>query len=210
METLIAADDHASLWALIAIGTAVAIWLEQTYRWAARLSGPVLALLIAMVLSNTRIVPTSSGAYDFVGDWLVPLAIPLLLFRANLREILGAGGRMFLVFHISAIGTLLGTVVAVLVLKGAMGSPDTEHAAGMMSASYMGGGVNFMAIKTSYDVPENTVSPLIVADNFVMAGMFIVLLAMGASPWMKKRFRHGVGEEVNDSNAAGPTLAARH
>ena len=31
METLISAEDHTSLWALIAIGTAVAIWLEQTY-----------------------------------------------------------------------------------------------------------------------------------------------------------------------------------
>src|SRR5436190_5270196 len=86
MTTLISPDDHATLWALIAIGTAVAIWLEHTYRWAAKLSAPVLALLIAMLLSNTRIVPADSPAYDFVGNWLVPLAIPLLLFRANLRE----------------------------------------------------------------------------------------------------------------------------
>jgi len=76
---------------LITVGTALAIWLEQSYRWAARLSGPVLALLIAMVLSNTRVMPAESAAYDFVGDWLVPLAIPLLLFRAHLREIIVSG-----------------------------------------------------------------------------------------------------------------------
>jgi uncharacterized membrane protein len=32
-------------------GTAGAIWLEQSYRWAAKISGPVLALVIAMTLS---------------------------------------------------------------------------------------------------------------------------------------------------------------
>ncbi|MSU33590.1 MAG: DUF819 family protein [Pedosphaera sp.] len=113
MNPLIPATDHTSLWAIIAVGTAVAVWLEQTYRWAARLSGPVLALIIAIALANTRVVPTESPAYEFVGDWLVPLAIPLLLFRANIREIFHTGGRMFLVFHISTVGTLLGTFLAV-------------------------------------------------------------------------------------------------
>ena len=68
--TLISPSDTATLWALITAGTATALWLEQTYRWAGRLSGPVLALLIAMLLSNTHIVPAESLAYDFVGDWL--------------------------------------------------------------------------------------------------------------------------------------------
>ena len=108
MHSLIGPDDAVILWALIALGTAAAIWLEQTYRWAARLSGPVLALLIAMGLSNTRIVPSASPAYDFVTDWLVPLAIPLLLFRANLREIVRTSGRLFLIFHLSSIRILRG------------------------------------------------------------------------------------------------------
>src|SRR5262245_32205621 len=134
MTSLIPPTDHATLWAIIAAGTATAIWLEQKYRWAGKLSAPVLALIIAMALANTHVVPADSPAYDFVGDWLVPLAIPLMLFRANLREILRTGGRMFLVFHLSSVGTLLGTWLAVLALRWKIGSPDTEHAAGMMAA----------------------------------------------------------------------------
>ena len=122
MRTLIEPGNHAVLWAVIAAGTALAIWLEQTCRWASKLSAPVLALLIAMLLSNTHLVPAESPAYDFVGDWLVPLALPLLLFRANLREILKTGGRMFLVFHVSSIGTLIGTGLAVWALRGRIGS----------------------------------------------------------------------------------------
>ncbi len=208
MASLIPAPDHATLWALIALGTAAAIRLEQTYRWAARLSGPVVALLIAMVLSNARVVPAESPAYEFVGDWLVPLAIPLLLFRANLREIVRTGGRLFLIFHLSSIGTLVGTVLAVRLLRGLIASPDLEHAAGMMAASYIGGAVNFMAIKASYHVREGVTNPLIVADNFVMASVFVMLLGIAASRWFRARFPHPHSLEP-DAAAAG-NLAAAH
>lgn len=208
MTSLIPSQDYASLWALIAAGTAAAIWLEQSYRWAARLSGPVVALLIAMVLTNTRVMPTTSPAYDFVGDWLVPLAIPLLLFRANLREIVRTGGRLFLVFHLSAFGTLLGTALAVGMLRGHIPETDLIHAAGMMAASYIGGGVNFMAIKSSYHVPEYVAGPLIVADNFVMAGLFVMLLGLAASRFVRARFPHPHTHEA-DAGAAG-NLAAAH
>ena len=208
MDTLLSQENHAALWALITVGTATAIWLEQSYRWAARLSGPVLALMIAMVLSNTRVMPAESGAYNFVGNWLVPLAIPLLLFRANIREIIGTGGRLFVVFHISAVGTVIGTVLAYWMLHAQIGSPATEQASGMMVGSYIGGGVNFMALKTSYDVPESVTNPLIVADNFVMAGMFVVMLAMAASRWFRSRYPH---PHTKESDAAGTqNLAAVH
>ncbi|HAB19884.1 MAG TPA: DUF819 family protein [Verrucomicrobiota bacterium] len=208
MTSLIPATDHTSLWAIIAAGTATAIWLEHTYRWAARLSSPVLALIIAMILANTRIVPTESPAYEFVGDWLVPLAIPLLLFRANVREIFRSGGRMLLVFHLAAVGTLLGTALAVWLLRGRLGSPDTEHAAGMMAASYIGGGVNFLAVKASYNVRAEVSNPLIVADNFVMAGMFVALLALAASPWFRARYPHP--HSVASDSAAADQLVAGH
>jgi uncharacterized membrane protein len=208
MNSLIPSTDHATLWALIGAGTALAIWLEQTYRWAARLSGPVLALLLAMLLSNTHVVPAESPAYDFVGDWLVPLAIPLLLFRANLREIIRVSGRLFLVFHLSSIGTLVGTWLAVRSLRGLIPSPDLEHAAGMMAASYIGGGVNFMAVKASYHVREAVTNPLIVADNFVMAAIFVVLLAMAGHRWFRARFPHPHSQDVGPAGAVN--LAAAH
>lgn len=205
MTTLIAAGHHAALWAFIAGGTALAIWMEQRFRWAARLSAPVIALLIAMVLANARIVPTSASAYDFVGDWLVPLAIPLLLMRANLRAIFRTGGRLLAAFHVSSIGTLLGVALAVLTLGRWIPSPNLEHAAGMMTGSYIGGSVNFLAVKASYDVQPGVADPLIVADNFVMAAVFVALLSVAASRWFCERFRLSqktVAGETDAGNAA--------
>lgn len=208
MNAVIPPSDIWTLWALIAAGTALAIWLEQTYRWAARLSGPVLALLIAMLLSNTRLVPAQSPAYDFVDDYLVPLAIPLLLFRANALQIIRSTGRLFLAFHLSALGTLAGTALAVGLLKGRIVSPDLGHAAGMMAASYIGGAVNFMAVKSSYDVRPGVSDPLIVADNFVMAIMFVALLTAAASPFFRRRYPHPHSAEADRAEAGN--LAAQH
>jgi uncharacterized membrane protein len=207
MNPLIPASDTWTLWALIVSGTALAIWLEQRHRWAARLSGPVIALLIAMVLSNTGIMPAQSPAYDFVEDYLVPLAIPLLLFRANFWQVHRSAGRMFLVFHLSSIGTLIGTGLAVWLLRGRIPSPGLEHAAGMMCASYIGGAVNFMAVKASYNVSSAVSDPLIVADNFVMAAMFVILLATTASPFFRRRYPHPHSEAA--SPAAADKVAAR-
>lgn len=208
LSSLIKPDDHASLWAVIAIGTATSIWLEQNYRWAARLSGPVVALIIGMLLSNFKLIPMSAPAYDFIGNWLVPLAIPLLLFRANIFNIIRDSGKTFIAFHISAVGTVLGAILCILLLKNDIPWNELVQAAGIMTGSYMGGGVNFGAVKETFEVSSQITNPLIVADNFVMAVMFIVLLAIGTSRWFLSRYPHPHAHAVDTDNAKN--LASEH
>ena len=206
MHSLIRPDDYWSLWAVMIAGTGLSIWLEQSYRWAARISAPVLALVMAMSLSNLRLMPTTSPAYDFVGDYLVPLAIPLLLFRANAVRIVRETRWMFVAFHVSALGSVLGALLAVGLLHDRV--PHAEQAAGIMTASYTGGGLNFMAVKESFDVPEGVTNPLLVADNFVMAGTFVVLLAMAGSRWFRRHYPHPHSREADVAGARN--LAAEH
>ena len=44
-----------------------------------------------------------------------------------------------------------------------------------MSASYVGGGVNFAAMTAKFDAPEDLVSAAVVADNLMMALVFIIM-----------------------------------
>jgi uncharacterized membrane protein len=206
MKPLIAPEDTWTLWAVIIGGTGAAIWLEQAYRWAAKVSAPLLALGLAMVLSNSRVMPMDSPAYRFVGDYLVPIALSLLLFRANLIRIVRTTGWMFVAFHVSSLGTILGAIVATLSLRGRIA--EIEHAAGMMTGSYIGGGINFFAIRESYHVSEAVANPLLVADNFVMAAIFVALLAIASNRFFLRHFPHPHSQEV-DSDAAR-NLAAEH
>jgi len=207
VQSLIKPDDNWLLWAVIIAGTGTSIWLEQTYRWAAKLTGPVLALLMAMVLSNINVMPMESPAYDFIGTYLVPLAIPLLLFRANALHIARTTGSMFLIVHVSALGTILGAFLATWLLRG-HNVEQIEHAAGIMTASYIGGGINFFAVKESYNVSETITNPLLVADNFVMAGLFIALLWIAGSAFFRRHYPHP--HSIDAEAGAAKNLAAAH
>ena len=87
MKTLISADNTWALFAILVVVAALAIWMEQKYKWAGKVTGCVIALIGAMILSNIRVIPTDAPAYDFVWSYVVPLAVPLLLFNANVKEI---------------------------------------------------------------------------------------------------------------------------
>jgi uncharacterized membrane protein len=50
--------------------------------------------------------------------------------------------------------------------------------------------VNFSAVSSSIEAPGNLTGSLIVADNFVMAGIFVMLLWMAGSRWFLARYAH--------------------
>ena len=94
MQTLIAADNHWALLAILFASTFLAIFLEQKYQWASKISGAIITLVIAIVLVNLGIIPSEAPVFDdFVWGYAVPLAIPLLLLRTNLRRMHREAGR---------------------------------------------------------------------------------------------------------------------
>ncbi|MGO2695803.1 hypothetical protein [Bavariicoccus seileri] len=52
MNTLISQDDLWGIWSFLIVGAAISISLEQKYKWAAKLSGAVIALFIGLALTN--------------------------------------------------------------------------------------------------------------------------------------------------------------
>jgi uncharacterized membrane protein len=190
IAALIPEDQTWTLWALMVGGTAFSIWLEERHAWARKISAPVIALLIAMALSNSGVMPAKeTPAYDFIGAWLVPLALPLLLMQADLVKIAREAGRLMFAVMLSAAGTVAGAFAAVALLQG-KGIPQIEQAAAIMTGSYTGGMVNFLAIQSSTGATGGLTTGLIVADNLVMAGCFLALLAMAGNRFLLKRFPH--------------------
>ncbi len=205
MTTLLAPTDTFGLWAFLAIGAAVAIGLEQRYRWAAAVTGVLLALFWGMLGVNLRIVPAESPVWDAVWSHLVPLAIALLLFDADLRRIWRESGRMFWIFNLSALGTCLGTFLAVLVVGN--GIPDVAAAAALMTGTYIGGTVNLVALSAALSPPKEVVGGLLVADNVTMALAFGLLVALPGLAFVRRRFAHPF-EDAVDAAASGASVTA--
>lgn len=196
MQTLIAADNTWVLWATIASAIALAVWLERTRRWATRIGGPLLLLGLGMILANLRVLPRESPVYDVVSGSLVPLALPLLLLQADVVRIIRTTGGLFVAFHLAALGTVLGAFLASTLLGRHVDPLDQVVA--IMTGSYIGGGVNFFAIANSYQTTGTVVAPLIVADNLIMAGIFMLLLVLTANRLMLRLYRHPHQAEAAD------------
>ena len=93
--SLIKTNNTLVLLAILCAIAAFSIYLEQTYSWAGKVTGCIIALAFTMVLSNAKIIPAEdTKAYDIVWGWVVPLAIPMLLFKADLKKVWKESGRI--------------------------------------------------------------------------------------------------------------------
>lgn len=204
--SVISPTDFWPIWAVIVLGVAGCIWAEQRWVWAAKVTGPLLMLIAGMGASNGQLMPAESPAYDVVDTWFVPVAIPLLLFRANVRQIVRESGTMFLCFHLAALGTVAGAVVATGLFGGAF--PRAAEVAGVMTGSYTGGAVNFVALQNSFALEPALANPLIVADNFIMGALFAALFLISSSRFFLARYPHP--HTLAGEDAAHQLRAAEH
>ncbi len=211
VNTLIAPDNHWALLAILFASAFLTIFLEQKYKWASKISGAVIILAIAIALVNLHVIPSEAPVFDdFVWGYAVPMAIPLLLLQTSLRKMHREAGRFLAIFLIGAAGTVVGAILATLLLRGtAEGIPG---AAAMMTGSYIGGGVNFTALAAAFNVDANLKASTTVADNLNMAIYFLVLLSCAGSLWFRKHYSHPYIDDVlkNGKNDSGETMAAHY
>ncbi|WP_375345880.1 DUF819 domain-containing protein [Priestia megaterium] len=192
--TIIQADDTWALWGILAIWASVSIFLEQKYKWASFLSGAIIALAGALILSNLKIIPTESPVYDAVWAYLVPLAIPLLLFQVNMKELFQESRKLLFIFLICAVGTVIGSTAGFLLLKDYI--PELAKIAAAIGASYVGGGVNFATVTAKFEPSSQMVSATVVADNMVMALLFAVYMFVPSMKFFRKHFKTPHIQEV--------------
>ena len=208
-KTLISADNTWVLWAIITAWAATSIHLEQTYKWASRITGAICALTLPMILSNLRIIPLQSPVYDAIWQYIVPLAIPLLLYRCNIRKIGGAAGRLCIIFCVSAASTVVGAAIGYFLLKDII--PELDKVAAMMTGTYIGGTVNFAAMADSFSVPSELVSAAVVADNLIMCIVFMALIVIPSLTFFRKRFSHPHIDQVESQGVqVQTTLQAQY
>ena len=108
-------------------------------------------LVIAMLLGNFGVIPFAAPAYGVVWSFLVPAAVPLLLLKANLRRIIPETGPMLGAYFLGVAGTLIGAVIGLWILPMGSAGPDL---AGILSATYIGGSMNFAAVAEALEFKE--------------------------------------------------------
>ena len=201
MTSLITADDTWALWAIVLSIAALGLWAERT-ALGRRVSGYAICILLAITLSNLKVIPIEAGVYDVIWSWFVPLAIPLLLFRADLRRVVRESGPTLAAFGIGSVGTVLGTLVAFFTIT--LG-PDAWKMAASFCATYIGGSMNYVATAqvTGLD-SSDMLAAGVAADNLLTTGFLLLLFVLPGIGWLRRRF---VDRASITATAGGPQAA---
>ncbi|KAK6135255.1 hypothetical protein DH2020_030998 [Rehmannia glutinosa] len=184
---IISPDDQWGMWtALFATGT-FGLWSEKT-KIGSMVSAALVSILVGLAASNLGIIPHDAPAYSVVFQYLLPLTIPLLLFRADLRQVVRTTGTLFLAFLLGSVATIVGTTVAFLMVPMRSLGQDNWKIAAALMGSYIGGGIlfpvnaaiNYVAISEALGVSPSVIAAGVVADNVICAVYFLFLFALAS------------------------------
>lgn len=174
MNALVPADNVLAITGILFIVVWGALYLEGRFAWARTVSAALLALLGGLVLANAGILPFASPAYDFVNDHFILAAIPLLLFKADLRVILRQGGRVLAGFMVSATGVVAGAGIAFALIE----VPESASYAGMLVGGYTGGSLNFVAVSQAVGMDDPALGTAALAAESLAGISYLFALAV--------------------------------
>ncbi|KAL9381477.1 hypothetical protein Peur_027134 [Populus x canadensis] len=113
------------LWTILFATGAFGIWLANPSKaglWSegakigSALNGASVSALLGLAASSLGIISFESPAYSILLEFLFPLTIPLLLFRADLRRVFTSTGIFLLAFLIGTVGKIVRTVLAYIMV----------------------------------------------------------------------------------------------
>ncbi|WP_195694535.1 DUF819 domain-containing protein [Priestia megaterium] len=204
--TIVQSNDTWTLWGILAIWATISIFLEQKYKWAAMVSGAIIALLGSLILSNLNVIPTESPVYDAVWTYLLPLAIPMLLLQIDIRQLFKESHRLVIIFLVCSFGTIVGTTLGYMLLRDYI--PELDKIAAAIGASYVGGGVNFASVTAKFQPSSDIVSATVVADNMVMAAIFALYMLIPSLPFFRKKYNTPSIDAVEKQKKNGSSSSA--
>ncbi|CAK7338852.1 unnamed protein product [Dovyalis caffra] len=141
------------------------LWSEGT-KIGSVLGGASVSTLLGLAASSVGIISCESPAYSILLEFLFPLTIPLLLFRADFRRV---------------IGTIVGTVLAYrMVPMQGLSQDISSSILAALAAGQMGGAVNYFVTMDVLHVPLSVLALGLAARNVIGAVYFASLFALAS------------------------------
>ena len=206
--------------AILAAVVALGCLLERQRRGGQYAVIAMVATCLALNIAG--VLPKSAPVYGFINQYLIPLAIPLLMFDANLARIWRESGRMLLAFVAAVVATLLGCWIALQLSQ--MHAEESVWAA-IVTAGFIGSAANTMAVAMALERSADAFFPLLLASVYVVTvPVVVLLLSLPAIPklwaWYsprslapqepldRKPLAHGIGTtETGDARDTLPNFA---
>jgi uncharacterized membrane protein len=178
--------------------------LAPLFRW---LPTPLWCYALPLLGVSLGCLPPRDPTYRVVTDHALPFALALLLLGLDVRVVARAGRSAVMAAAIGAAGILIAAPAWVWLLRNQL-PPEAWKGAGALAATWTGGTMNLLAIRSVLHTPDAIFAPLILVDA-VMAYSWMALLvaASGAQQPIDRWLRaaapqgHGLGEPAHQRHA---------
>lgn len=169
---------------------------------------PLWCYLVPMLMNTLGWLPVSHPAYQWITDWVFPVALACLLLGTNLVELSRVGAGALLAMGLGTAGITLAAPGMVWLLHAALPG-EAWKGAGVLAATWTGGSLNMVALRTVLEVPADIFAPLIVVDALIAYGWMAVLVAAKGCEPQLDRWLCAVPADVPTSTTADePPMAS--
>jgi len=200
--SIISPENNLVLFAVIVGTAALGIWSEHK-KWFGKVSGILVTMIIMALLSMSGVIPVASDpklkveVYDLIFSYFIPMAIPMMLLGSNISRIIREGGKLLVAFLIGAVGVVLGSFLAFYLID--LGA-DSGNAAGVISATLIGGSMNFIATGEILNFSTHPLfSATIAVDNFAANAYVLLLFAVPSMTFLARFFIKPKAENLEET-----------
>lgn len=194
------------LFALLAAVLAILFWLstlKPLQSFFKYLPPVIWAYFLPMFLTTGGVTPSSSPVYDWMGDYLLPFSLFLLMLTIDLPAIMKLGKKAITMMLAGTLGIVIGGPVAYLIFSSFL-PEDAWQGFAVLSGSWIGGTANLLAIQKSVGASDGIVGPIIVVDTIVGYGWMGVLIFLST---FQKKFDAWVGADNSAIERANARLS---
>ncbi len=155
------------------------LFLCKRFPILTKLGAVLIAYFFGLLIGGFKLLPENSEVVQEIVTMVsIPVAIPLLLFSADIRAWAKLAKRTFISMIIGMVSVVLFVVIGFLLFKNAN---DTEFwkIGGLLIGVYTGGTPNMAALKLMLDVDNEVFLLAHTYDMLIAAGYFLVLISFG-------------------------------
>lgn len=159
---------------------------------------------LPMLLSGTGLIPQQHAIYGQVTNTVLPAGLILLLIATDIKAILKLGRPALLMMTTGSVGIMAGAPLVVMLFRPWLPA-DAWSGFGALSASWIGGSANMVAVKEAIGTPDAVFFPMIVVDTVVAyswMGLLILLEAVQKKYDIWNRSDRGVVETLARKTAS--------
>lgn len=187
MSSLISPENTTMIWCVLIVVIFLSMYAERHYRWAAAIGAGLICLISGMVFASLGIMPTDSPAYGPIFGLLLPVAIPLLLFNANIVAIYKKTGKLAFMFLIACTGCMLGVTFASFLFRNQI--PELHKVAAILTGSQTGGSLNMVVMADVFDISTNSWNSVLIGDTVSFVFTLTLVILLPEIKFLRKYFR---------------------